>query len=484
MTPPHRAARGLVGACDDSALLAFPLWPKQRELLAAVEQGPRLHVWRLGRRSGKTTLAAIVGLWDCLLRPELDELVRRREKRYSVAVATSLRQSRLYVRAARSIVEESPLLARLVEQVTDDEIVFTNGTVLASFPATSRGARGWPISTILFDEAAHMLDTEGNQAAEPLWRSLVPSTAQFGDAARIIVASTPWGASGWFADICGKAETGELEDARAWHLTSAEVNATLDPRFLSREHARDPEGFRGEYMAELIGSGGAYMEADLIADAVAERAELGREDATGWVLGVDLGFAADPTGAVLVGRDPAAPERLRVGLARAWAPQRSDSFEGRRHVEDTVLGEVADLARYFDARIVCDQHMAPQVSDFFRRRGVRVETVALTAESKSLAFAELRSRINTGGVELYPNPDLLGELRGLRSQYRAGRAAVVTPRTARGHSDMAVACALAVWAQRNPPLSQSPSFGGEPSLIRDRLEMERAHDSITTDMKF
>jgi hypothetical protein len=108
----------------------------------------------LGRRSGKTLLAALIALWFCLLRPELAAHVRRRERRYAVAVATNLRQSRLFVQAARSIVEASPLLAGLVESATDDEIRFRNGTALAAFPCTSRGGRGWPVMCLLMDEAA------------------------------------------------------------------------------------------------------------------------------------------------------------------------------------------------------------------------------------------------------------------------------------------------------------------------------------------
>ena len=48
---PEPIKLGLVGACDDRRVLGFPLWPKQREIIASVEAGPRLHVWALGRRS-------------------------------------------------------------------------------------------------------------------------------------------------------------------------------------------------------------------------------------------------------------------------------------------------------------------------------------------------------------------------------------------------------------------------------------------------
>ena len=211
----RRLSVGLVAACDDPQLLDFPLKPDQRRRLARVEAGPRTHVWAVGRRGLKTTSAALVGLWSCLLRPELLERLRPGERGYAVGIATNLRQARLMTAAARSIVERSPLLAPLIESVSEDEILFANGTAFAAFPCTSRGGRGWPIFALLMDEAAHFVDTEGNAAGEPVFRALVPATAQFGDLARVIVSSTPWGSDGFFADLYQRAASGELDDAYA-----------------------------------------------------------------------------------------------------------------------------------------------------------------------------------------------------------------------------------------------------------------------------
>src|SRR4051812_31228182 len=101
MTTTRRRRRSPSEACR---LLGFEPWPKQAELLQAIGEGPRMHAWALGRRSGKSTLAAIVCLWDALLRPELDAKVRPGERRYAIAVATNLRQARLIVSAARTLV--------------------------------------------------------------------------------------------------------------------------------------------------------------------------------------------------------------------------------------------------------------------------------------------------------------------------------------------------------------------------------------------
>src|SRR5436189_621665 len=110
---------GLVQACANPELFGVDLTPRQRELLLEVERGDLLHVWALGRRSGKTLLGALIGLHFCLLRPDLAALVRRREHRYAVCVATNLRQARIYVEMARSIIESSRLLAPLLATATE-----------------------------------------------------------------------------------------------------------------------------------------------------------------------------------------------------------------------------------------------------------------------------------------------------------------------------------------------------------------------------
>lgn len=463
---------GLVQACDDPRLFGFPLWPRQRELLAAVELG-RLTVLALGRRASKTTMMALVGLWCCLLRPELLEALRPGERGYAVGVATNLRQARLMVAAALSIVSRSPLLAGMVESSTADEILFRNGTAFTAFPCSSRGGRGWPIFALMLDEAAHHVDTDGNSAGERVWQALAPSTAQFGDRARLVVGSTPWGASGFFHDLFQRAAAGELPGGAAHRASSAEVNPTLSTAFLVSERLiLGEEGYLGEYEASFVGSGGSFLDPGIIDAAIGDRDELAPGEAVGWVAGLDPAFSSDPFGLALVGRDR---ERgvLVLGLARRWLPGagRGRSFEERRDVEDSVLAEVAEVCRHYGATAITDQFSAPAVVSRLRELGVHVRTEPMTATTKTLVYSELRQRLGSNQLELYHQGDLLAELRRLRSRFSAGHAAVVNPRVGDSHGDVAQALAMAVWGQR------SWSVGGKPAQAHrstGRVDLLRA----------
>lgn len=464
---------GLVAACDDPQLLGVPLTRDQRARLEHVERGTRTHLWAVGRRGLKTTTAAYVGLWSCLLRPELLARLRPGERGYAVGIATNLRQARLLVQAARAVVERSPLLAPLIQSVSDDEIVFANGTAFIAFPCTSRGGRGWPIFTLLLDELAHFVDNEGNVSAEAVVRALIPATAQFGEDARVIASSTPWGSDGLFAEWFAKAESGELPDTVAHHATTAEANPSIDPAFLDTEERRDPESFKSEYLARFVGSGGAFLDPAAITAAVSLPAQLDPADGTDWIAGLDPAFSSDPFGLALVGRDPHERLRLLVGRVQAWEPPRRKavSLDEGRQIEDAVLAEVATALRQFGARAVTDQHKSAGVVERLRRYGLQVQAVPMTAPTKDAAFGFLRGRLNEGSIELPEHPDLLRELRAIRTRYAAGRSSVVLPRIGASHCDLAQALALAVYQH---DLAGLGGNRGRLSLYKGRKPVPRA----------
>ena len=451
---------GLLQACDDRRLFGFELWPRQRELLEAVERGPRIHCWAIGRRSGKSTLAAVICLWDCLLRPDVDRLVRPGESRFAVCVATNLAQARLVVRAAHSIVERSPVLAGLIDGLTEDEIRFRlpSGarTVLRAFPCSSRGGRGWPVSTLVLDEGAHFLsESDGDRAAERVWEALAPSTAQFGDSARIVLSSTPYGSSGLFHDLWTRANDGELQDAHAEHATTAQVNPTIAEAFLELEQARDPDSFRAEYLAEFTSSGDAFIDFDRI--DVAGVPTGGPKAARTWVAGLDPAFAKDPFGVALVGRTT--DGMLICGPVRAFRAR--GEFAG-------PVDEVARIAKEYHARAVTDQFSSAAVLDRLRNtRGIGVRVRNMTAQSKSEIFQALRARLYDQSLLLPDNPGLVAELRRLRTKYSSGQASVVNPRVGGSHGDMAQALAMAVYElARTARVTRAPFFSEPPEASR------------------
>jgi hypothetical protein len=443
----------VLDACDDEQLLGFDLWPGQRDLLQwfqlGQDAGDWLSVWCVGRRSGKSTLAALVALHSCLLRPDLDAMAGSTGGSHAIAIATNLKQARHLIGVAREIVQVSPLLSSMLNSDTLDSLTFSNGTVFAAFPASSRGGRGRAVRCLILDEAAHLLDNDGGSAAEvgDVFAAMIPATAQFRGKAPVIVCSTPAGDANFFADLVRKADTGELEHGRAFRAPSADMNPHLDKSFLEAEERRDPDSFRGEYLAELIGSGGAFLDPDLVESCVASRGELDPDEADSWVAGFDPSFSQDPAAVVMVGRSRVNPDRLLVGCVRSWLPLRQRKTvrtDERRQLEDRLLSEVADVCERFHVRaVVTDGYMPGVVNEALRRRGLWVEEFTLTTGSKVEMFAGVKARLAAGSIELYPEPTLVAELKRLRSVFRGGSRMIETPRLGGTHCDSAIALGLA-----------------------------------------
>ncbi len=195
---------GLLEAIEDPRLLGLSLRGKQRELVRALSEGPQNAVIAAGRRGGKTTIASAVCIYDSLFRPDLDALVRPGEVRYAVVIATNLEQARKMIESARLIAESSPAIASMLASSTADELLFETSTgraAIRAFPCSSRGVRGYPVSTFVCDEQAFFVSSDdGDQTAKRVVEAVRPAQAQFGELGRSLFISSPMGTDGTFAE--------------------------------------------------------------------------------------------------------------------------------------------------------------------------------------------------------------------------------------------------------------------------------------------
>src|SRR2546422_16367 len=69
--------KGLVAAARDPRLLGASItWREsQLALLARLSRSQMMHLWRVGRQSGKTSLAAAAAVHNCTMRADLDDMI-------------------------------------------------------------------------------------------------------------------------------------------------------------------------------------------------------------------------------------------------------------------------------------------------------------------------------------------------------------------------------------------------------------------------
>jgi hypothetical protein len=152
---------------SDINLLNTPLWRKQEEILEDFwTQDYSIAIWALGRRSGKTLMAAVTATYAaCMLADSYKTFLRNGEKFYIVSIANTIDQSRIALQGVKDLINSSPILKALIVKETSDTLELSNGAVFRAMPASSRGGRGLPVPLLIFDELAHAIDTQSGNAS-------------------------------------------------------------------------------------------------------------------------------------------------------------------------------------------------------------------------------------------------------------------------------------------------------------------------------
>jgi len=417
-------------------MLDFPLFPKQAEILTAIyADGVRMPVLRLGRRSGKGRIAAVLAVWEATVNAAAHlAAVRPGEQVHIVVVAPSRDQARLVQGYIGGFLRR-PGLASLIARETIDEIELSNGIVINTLPCNAASVRGRAIAVVIMDEAAWFSGVDGSPLdARELADALVPATAQFPER-RILVLSTPRFGWGWFADLCAEAESGSDPELRVWHATTAEMNPRIDASFLKRQRLKDPEAFAREYEAEFPTGIAAALEPALVRAAVRVDPDvLPPKPYVSYVIATDPGFVHDAFTLVVAHREG---ERVFVDLVRGWHGTQAAPVP-----LETTLDTIAELAKaYNGAQVITDQSTEAAIRQGLTRRGVVAVARAWTADRAASALAAVRRHLVSGRLELPAHEALVNELIGLE-QRPSGRPRIGA--AGRGHDDYAFALLAAV----------------------------------------
>ena len=430
-------------------------WPSQAALLSELYGEPiRTAVLRLGRRSGKDRMASWIGTYEATANADAHRPHVPPGELVAVAiVANSQRQARIVHRWCRDYLKREHL-EHLVVRDTDDEIELSNGMVIVTMPCTARSTRGYAIAVVIFDEAAWYVDIGGSpMSGDELWQALVPSTAQFPEG-KVLVLSTPRWSTGWFADLCRQATSGEFADMRHWWATTRTMNPMIADTFLDSERRKDPAAYLREYEARFASGVGAAMDSELVRDAVRRGAATGLQPVrqTAYTVSIDPAYRRD-TFALLVGHRTSEGGMV-VDLARGWTASPGQPVDHR-----SVLEDVARISRaYGRASVVLDQFAQEPVAQGLTERGVSPIRQPWTNELKAEALALARQYLNTDRLSLPDHAPLISQLSALeQTLLPSGRPRIAAPPGQ--HDDFAMAfLALVFQLHTGTTLAAGSSF--------------------------
>jgi phage terminase large subunit-like protein len=140
------------------AAFALRMDRQDREFFASVSgnRQPPAHrvseLWAcIGRRAGKTRVAALIASFIGAI--EQHNLAPG-EEGFVLVIGPSKPQARLALKYAKGFLERSPVLRRLITNVTQDEIKLSNGVTIGVNASSFRSVRGFTLLAVIADEVA------------------------------------------------------------------------------------------------------------------------------------------------------------------------------------------------------------------------------------------------------------------------------------------------------------------------------------------
>jgi hypothetical protein len=336
---------------------------------------------------------------------------------------------------------------------------------VASWPCTTRSARGPSSYFLALDEFAHFRSASGASSDE-VYESATPSTARFlNDAGELesltVTITSPWTKVGktWQLYHDGMTE-GPDSGILVFRCSSSEMAGTeIASSFLRTKYKRDPIVWSAEYGGNFLESAGSFVPLAKIEECV----DKDRGNTVGfdprrvgytYFWGTDLGFTHDATalaichweqdrgGNFLLVYDYI--DRMMVGEEGALGDYR----EVKQLPVVDILEWFEDMNKWLPGRFgYTDQYAGAMFVQMCKQRSMEfIELVHLTSGINSEMYFALQGYINQGIVR-FPNiPHFLHEI-GTVEAFYVGKhqISVKSPNERNAHDDMCDAVALASW---------------------------------------
>ncbi len=447
--------------------------PGWRRVAGQRADGPLRAYLERPRGHSKTLDLAVMASWT---------LFASRRQLKGFGAAADQDQARLLRDAIDGLVRLNGWLASILRV---DKYRVTNGrtgSTLEILAADVASSYGITPDFVVADEIVHWRDRD-------LWDSLLSSAAKRRHCMVVVISNAGFGES-WQWEV----REAIRQDA-SWYFSRLDrpVATWITPDRLAEQRRLLPRiAFDRLWLNRWSsGSGDALDHAD-IDRAVTLAGPLHKaEEGWAYVAGLDLGLSRDKAALAVVGRhigyceekprpkrklstaaaamvdlglwdepEPDEPEsiyhegtgRLKLARLHVWTPP----SEGKVSIEE-IENTIADLDRRFQLQVGADPWQAAYLIERLQKRGVPIEPVDFTATNlKSMCTATLEA-FSESQIELYPDPQLLADLKALRVVEKSYGVRLDSPRGPGGHGDAATALAISLHVARGKALfSQKP----------------------------
>jgi hypothetical protein len=434
---------------------------------AALPSTPAREAWLVvGRRGGKSRIAALIAVYLACFREYADKLAQGEVGTLPV-IAADRRQARTVMRYIVGFLEGVPMLSQLVANRTKETIELANRVVIEVHTASFRAVRGYSLIGVICDEIAFWPTDEGGANPDTeILTGLRPGMATI-PGAMLIAISSPYARRGALWEAYRKHHGQDGDPVLIWQAPTQAMNPAVDPQVIADAYAADQASAAAEYGAEFRRDIESFVSREAVeACIIPDRRELPP------VRGVEYVAFVDPSGGSQDSMTLAIAHHNNGHAVLNCVRERKPPFS-----PDDVVGEFVETLRaYGIERVSGDRYAGEWPRERFRVHDV---TYTPSEKPKSDLYRELLPLLTGTKAELLDNPRLIQQLCNLeRRTARGGRDSVDHPPG--GHDDVinAAAGALVSAADRSHelqylnPLQPLIEERGENPLmaqIRDRI---------------
>jgi len=410
--------------------LGVKLYPGQAEALMDYYNSGRPN-WLLlaGRRSGKSLISDVIACYEATV-PDFANILRPSEERFILILSVRQDSANLHVENIYRLLKRSKALRSLVTGRARERVELANGVSIISLPASARSVRGYTASTVILDELAHFVDSDGNSSADSVFDAVTPVLATFGELGRLIITTTPQARMGIVYDLFDRVTKGELDDTHLTKHSTREMNPKVSERVINNAIKRDSLSAAVEYFAEFSDPVAAFLDSQTILQAIDPLRKRQENAAAGksYVMAIDPATMGDRYAFAIAHKEG---EVIYLDYAHILRPPVDPT-----QAEDLLF----DLSKRFEPSVIkCD---TASTTERLKTRLPVLEYTPFTRPMKLRIYGALKEALNLKHLVLYRDDDLIDELQAL--QIRNG-VDIAAPKSGRvKHDDLADCLALCV----------------------------------------
>lgn len=357
----------------------------------------------VGRRGGKTQIAALLAVYEACFNDYTDKLSPG-EVATVFVIAADRKQARSAMRYIRGLLQSNPMLEKMVIKDGEEIIELSNRTAIEIMTASHKSIRGYSVAAAICDEIAFW-SSDGANPDKEILSALRPSMATLGG--KLFALSSPYARKGVLWTAYRKHFGKESKRVLVAKAPTLVMNPTLPKRVVEEALQDDPSAAKAEYLAEFRTDVETFISQESIdAATVPGRRELPPLK--------DLSYFAfvDPSGgskdAMTLAVAHKEGETIVVDAMRSRKPPFSP---------ESVVDEFCEFLKTYRIRQVTgDRYAGEWPREQFQKRGVTYKT---SDKVKNEIYRDLLPLINSKRVELPEDEQLGRELLGL--ERRTGR---------------------------------------------------------------